>query len=160
MASGDLDEHEIARLIAVSAPIDGFGVGTELITSRDAPALSMVYKLVEIEGKGRIKLSPNKRVYPMAKQVFRRRDERRIFQGDLVARADESAAGEPLLVEYVRQGRLLQPLPSLEAIRGHHSDQQSSLPDRLKSLEAACDYPVEYSDLLEAEARRLMEQGS
>jgi len=50
LASGDLDENEIDRLLVAKAPIDGFGLGTELITSRDAPALSMVYKLVEIEG--------------------------------------------------------------------------------------------------------------
>src|SRR5262249_49711988 len=63
MASGDLDEFRIAALVAGGAPIDGFGVGTELITSRDAPALAMVYKLVEVEGQGRFKLSPGKKSY-------------------------------------------------------------------------------------------------
>jgi nicotinate phosphoribosyltransferase len=159
MASSDLDENEIARLIAASAPIDGFGVGTELITSRDAPALSMVYKLVEIDGEGRIKLSANKKTYPMAKQVFRRRDADGTFCGDLVTRADESADGEPLLVEVVKHGHLAQPLPSLAEIRRRCASQLSSLPDRLKDLDATCDYPIAYSDLLEAEARRLMGQG-
>ena len=51
IASGDLDEYKIARIVAAGAPVDGFGVGTELITSRDAPALAMVYKLVELEGR-------------------------------------------------------------------------------------------------------------
>ncbi len=74
VASGDLDEYQIAQLVASGAPIDGFGVGTELITSRDAPALAMVYKLVELDGEGKFKLSPGKKTYPMAKQVFRRRD--------------------------------------------------------------------------------------
>ena len=77
-------------LLAASAPIDGFGVGTELITSRDAPALSMVYKLVEIDGEGRIKLSPGKKTYPMAKQVYRRRDGEGIFRGDVVTRRRDS----------------------------------------------------------------------
>lgn len=160
MASGDLDENEIARLMAVPAPIDGFGVGTELITSRDAPALSMVYKLVEIDGAGRIKLSPNKKTYPAAKQVFRRRDAQGLFRGDLVTRADETADGEPLLERIVHAGRLTGPLPDLEAIRRRCSLQLASLPQELKDLDSACTYNVEYSELLEEEARRLMGQGT
>ena len=159
LASGDLDENEIARLIAAGAPIDGFGVGTELITSRDAPALSMVYKLVEIDGAGRIKLSPNKKTYPRTKQIFRRRDAAGTFCGDLVTRADETAEGEALMEQVVRQGQLVRPLPDLGAIRQHCASQFSSLPERLKKLDATGDYPIEYSDLLEDEARRLMEQG-
>ncbi len=69
-----------------------------MITSRDAPALAMVYKLVELDGVGKFKLSPGKKTYPMAKQVFRRRDRSDRFCGDHVTRADESAEGEPLLV--------------------------------------------------------------
>ncbi len=159
MASGDLDEYQIAHLLAASAPIDGFGVGTELITSRDAPALSMVYKLVEIDGEGKIKLSPGKKTYPMAKQVDRRRDGQGIFRGDVVMRADEPAAGEPLLVPIVRAGRLASELPALETIRARCADQLAALPGELKDLDAMPDYQISYSDLLEADARRLMEQG-
>ena len=64
IASGDLDEYKIAQLVAAGAPVDGFGVGTELITSRDAPALAMVYKLVELDGEGKFKLSPGKTNVP------------------------------------------------------------------------------------------------
>ncbi len=156
MVSGDLDEHRIARLVASGAPVDGFGVGTELITSRDAPALGMVYKLVELDGEGKYKLSPAKKTYPMAKQVFRRRDADGRFAGDHVTRADESAEGEPLLVPVVRGGRLAQPLPSLEAIRSRCRDQLAALPARLLPLDARPDYAVTYSDALEADARRLM----
>jgi nicotinate phosphoribosyltransferase len=159
MASGDLDEYQIARLLASSAPIDGFGVGTELITSRDAPALSMVYKLVEIDGEGKIKLSPGKKTYPMAKQVHRQRDGLGMFRGDLVTRFDEPAAGESLLVPIVRAGRLVGELPDLETIRARCADQLAALPEKLKDLDAISDYPISYSDLLEADARRLMEQG-
>jgi nicotinate phosphoribosyltransferase len=156
MVSGDLDEERIARLVASGAPVDGFGVGTELITSRDAPAIGMVYKLVELEGQGRYKLSPGKKTYPMAKQVFRRRDADGRFVGDHVTRADESADGEPLLVPVVRGGRMIAPLPSLAAIRERCRDQLASLPPRLLALDARPDYPIAYSDLLEADARRLM----
>ncbi len=118
IASGDLDEYKIAQLVASGAPVDGFGVGTELITSRDAPALAMVYKLVELGGEGKFKLSPGKRTYPMAKQVFRRRDGNSKFCGDHVTQAQETAAGEPLLIPILRSGRLVADLPSLETIRG------------------------------------------
>ena len=159
MASGDLDEYQIARLLAASAPIDGFGVGTELITSRDAPALSMVYKLVAIDGEGKIKLSPGKKTYPMAKQVDRRRDNKGKFRGDVVMRSDEAAEGEPLLVPIVRSGRLVNELPDLKTIRARCADQLASLPDNLKNLDATPSYPISYSDLLETDAHRLMEQG-
>ncbi len=49
IGSGDLNEVEIARMLQLGAPFDAFGVGTELITSRDAPSLSIVYKLVEAQ---------------------------------------------------------------------------------------------------------------
>jgi nicotinate phosphoribosyltransferase len=156
LASGDLDEHIISELVSSSAPIDGFGVGTELITSRDAPALSMVYKLVEVDGHGKYKLSPGKKNYPMAKQVFRQFAADGRFQCDLVTRSNEKAEGEPLLVPVLTRGQLVRPLPSLESIRGRCRSQISALPDQLKPLDAVPNYPVVYSDLLEADARELM----
>ncbi len=156
MASGDLDERRIAQLVASGAPLDGFGVGTELITSRDAPALPMVYKLVELEGKGKFKLSPGKKTYPMAKQVFRKIDREGRFLGDHVTRADETAEGQPLLVPILRSGRLVSSLPSLESIRVRCGEQLAALPERLLGLDAQPDYPITYSDILEADAKRLM----
>jgi nicotinate phosphoribosyltransferase len=156
VASGDLDEYKIAQLVASGAPIDGFGVGTELVVSRDAPALAMVYKLVELGGEGKFKLSPGKRTYPMAKQVFRRRGADSKFIGDHVTQADESAPGEPLLIPIVQSGRLGTQLPSLNTIRDRCREQLASLPERLLHLDAQPDYPISYSDLLEGHARRLM----
>jgi len=155
VASGDLDEYRIAELTALGAPIDGFGVGTELVTSRDTPALAMVYKLVELDGEGRFKLSPGKKSYPMAKQVFRRRDAEGRFSGDQVARADETIEGEPLLEPVLRSGRLVAGLPSLECIRRRCREQLAALPERLQRLDAQPDYPITYSALLESDARRL-----
>jgi nicotinate phosphoribosyltransferase len=155
LASGDLDEFQIGRLVASGAPLDGFGVGTELITSRDAPALAAVYKLVELDGEGKVKLSPGKRTYPMAKQVYRRRDRAGRFTGDLVTRLNESAEGEPLLLPVVRCGRLASELPSLELIRHRCRDQLAALPNRLLRLNAQPDYPITYSEVLEADARKL-----
>ncbi len=155
VVSGDLDEYQIARLIRSGAPIDGFGVGTELITSRDAPALSLVYKLVELDGIGKFKLSPGKKTYPMAKQVYRRRDRSGRFCGDHVTRADELAEGEPLLVPIIQSGRLVGALPSLDSICDHCRQQLAALPERLLELDAKADYPVTYSEALETDAQRL-----
>jgi nicotinate phosphoribosyltransferase len=135
-------------------------VGTELITSRDAPAMGMVYKLVELEGEGKYKLSPGKKTYPMAKQVSRRRDAAGRFAGDHVTRADEVADGEPLLVPIVSGGRLVGPLPCLDAICARCADQLAAMPPRLLALDARPDYPITYSDALEADARRLMVQAT
>jgi nicotinate phosphoribosyltransferase len=153
--SGDLDEFSITELVAQGASFDAFGVGTELITSRDAPALSLVYKLVELNGQGRIKLSPGKKTYPLAKQVYRQLDASGKFAGDHVTKADEKAGGEPLLVPIVRGGRLASPLPSLEAVREHCRRQHDRLPVGLRGVNASWVYPLSYSDALEDEAVRL-----
>jgi nicotinate phosphoribosyltransferase len=160
VVSGDLDEFKIDQLTKAGAPIDAFGVGTELITSRDAPAIAVVYKLVELDGVGRYKLSPGKKTYPMAKQIFRQRDEEGRFSGDHVCRADETADGEPILLPYLKDGSLVAPLPSLDDIRLRCREQLDSLPDRLHALNAHPDYPISYSDLLESDAERLMRRGT
>ena len=155
LVSNDLDEWKIAELLRDGAPIDSFGVGTELITSRDAPAISMVYKLVELDGVGRIKRSAGKRTYPLAKQIHRVRGIDGKFAFDRVTKADESSEGEPLLVPILVNGRLASPLPRLDAIRDHCRGQRESLPDRLRGVDAEPSYRIEYSDALEAEAVKL-----
>jgi nicotinate phosphoribosyltransferase len=96
-ASGDLNEYKIADLISRGAAIDSFGVGTELATSYDAPALSGVYKLAAIEENGhmsmRIKLSYEKATYPGPKQVWRFSDESGKYARDSIALADEASPG-------------------------------------------------------------------
>jgi nicotinate phosphoribosyltransferase len=159
-ASGDLEEHSIARLIASGAPIDGFGVGTEMVTSRDAPALSAVYKLVTLDGAGRIKLSAGKKTYPLAKQVYRRRDADGRFVADLITRADESAEGDALLVPVIRGGKLAAALPDLDEIRRRCAGQLAALPDGLKTLDAEPSYRVDFSPALEAERTRLTAAGA
>lgn len=71
-ASSGLDENRIAALLAARCPIDGFGVGTQLVVAQDAPALDMAYKLVAYDGSGRTKFSSGKVIYPGRKQVFRK----------------------------------------------------------------------------------------
>ena len=155
LVSNDLDETKIADLLAAGAPIDAFGVGTELITSRDAPAISMVYKLVELEGRGKIKRSEGKKTYPMAKQVFRLRDGGGSFVRDLVTKADEVAEGQPLLEPIIEGGKLVVALPGLDAIRDHCRAHREALPDSLRGVVAGPAYRLQYSERLEAEAARL-----
>ena len=102
-ASGGLDEHEVAALIAAGAPIDAFGVGTKLAVSEDVPSLDMAYKLVEYAGRPRTKLSSRKAIYPGRKQVYRRTEGGRIAR-DVIGRHDEAVEGEPLLRPVMRGG--------------------------------------------------------
>jgi nicotinate phosphoribosyltransferase len=159
VASGDLNEYKIRDLLAADAPIDLFGVGTELVTSRDDPALSAVYKLVEQETTegtvGRFKLSTEKQTYPFAKQVYRHRAADGTFAGDVIARSSERQNGEPLLVPIMRQGQLVQPLPSLAESQKRFLAEQERLPRELLTLERCTPYPVRISNELEESLRRL-----
>ena len=134
-ASGGLDEYELARL--ARAPIDGYGVGTSLTTSADAPGLDCAYKLQEYAGRARRKRSTGKATWPGRKQVWRWRGADGRFARDLIGLADESHEGEPLLVPVMRQGRRLPGLPTLEQVRRHASAQLAALPERLRALARA-----------------------
>lgn len=152
-ASGDLEEGRIAALIGTGAPIDGFGVGTHLVTSADAPHLNCAYKLVEYAGRPRMKLSSGKATLPGPKQIFRReRDGRAI--GDLIAHRDEQHDGAPLLQPVMRDGRrLAEASPDLETIRDRCSQQIAALP--VGVTEGRERYPVGHSEALDEEVRRL-----
>src|SRR5262249_37067292 len=132
-----------------------FGVGTEMITSRDAPALSVVYKLVALNGAGRFKLSPGKKTYPLGKQGFRLPDGLGRFAGDHLAAAHETCDGEALPAPVILAGALAAPLPTLDAIRAHCRRQLTALPDALRGVNPSPSYPLSYSDTLEREAERL-----
>ena len=155
VASGDLEERQISTLVDAGAPIDTWGVGTELGTSRDAPALGGVYKLVAdaaADGGWRPawKRSPAKATIPGAKQVFRTyRGER--MCGDLVAEACERPAGQPLLEPFIVRGELVR-RESLAVMRERALRNLGALPRELRRVADAGSrtlYPVSYSpDLL------------
>lgn len=160
-ASGDLDERKIAELIASGAPIDAFGVGTELAVSRDAPSLETVYKLVELETEygmtGRAKGGGGKRSYPYAKQVYRfAGPDGGRFEFDTIVRETELLEGDALLVPILKGGELAHPLPDLASSRKLCAEQRAKLPPQLLSLDpAAPGYRVDYSKHLQREAERL-----
>lgn len=157
-ASGGLDEIGVAELVAADAPIDGFGVGTHMGTSKDAPSIDMVYKLTAYAGKGRLKLSPGKRILPGRKQVWRIEEEGRAVR-DVIARADDGEdfgpqGGRPLLEQVMAGGRRTGFAATdadhrtlLDRARDRARDELSRLPDRVRSLEDADPpYPIEVSD--------------
>jgi nicotinate phosphoribosyltransferase len=149
-ASGGLDEDDLADLVSRGAPIDGFGVGTGLGVSKDAPSLDIAYKLTSYAGVGRLKLSPGKRILPGRKQIFRQEEEGEAVR-DVLARWDEDHSGRPLLEKVMQGGRRLEAgRVSLEASRQRARDEIARLPARLRALERADPpYPVKISETLE-----------
>ena len=145
-ASGGLDEHGIAALIDRGAPISGFGVGTAMGVSRDAPSLDLAYKLTAYAGRGRFKLSPEKPILPGRKQVFRLEEQGRAVR-DLLARAEEEGPGRPLLEPVMAGGeRLPAGRVGLDRARDRARDEIAQLPERIRSLSPADPpYPVEIS---------------
>jgi nicotinate phosphoribosyltransferase len=133
-ASGDLDEYVIRDLLARGAQIDAFGVGTALATSKDAPALGGVYKLVDLELDGHIsyraKFSEEKLTYPGRKQVFRSHDSGGVFRGDTVACETEGFPGdEPLLSCVMQNGKRVCPNPDLPSIQQYARQQLDRIPE-------------------------------
>jgi nicotinate phosphoribosyltransferase len=145
-ASGGLDEDKVAQLVSSGAPIDGFGVGTSMGVSKDAPDLDIAYKLCEYAGVGRLKLSPGKPILPGRKQIFRVSENGNDMH-DVVAKADEHLPGRPLLEAVMRNGeRLAAGRVDLESARAHASQQIAGLPDHIRAITPAePPYPVEVS---------------
>ncbi len=153
-ASGNLDEGKIHALTLGDLPIDGFGVGTDLVVSSDAPSCEMVYKLVEVFEDGRamprMKTSQAKSTTPFRKQVYRSL-ARAGFAGDLICRWDEAAPisrgveYQPLLDQYVKAGELCRDLPDVRAIKAYARRQLALLPTPHKLLHSSQEYPVEFS---------------
>jgi nicotinate phosphoribosyltransferase len=164
--SGDLDEHKIAAFLSQRAPLNGFGVGTALSTSRDAPALGAIYKLVEVHrGSERVptmKLSPGKASYPGRKQAWRIVERLGGGEGvgvggrtcavrDVLGLADEAgpAGGEPLLERVMAAGRRVGERPRLADLRERCLKQVSQLPADVRGLGENARYPVVVSRRLQ-----------
>ncbi len=129
-ASGDLDEWRIAELLAAGAPIDGFGVGTRMGTSEDAPSLGVVYKLVQDDHGPVMKLSSGKVTLPGRKQAWRAGGH------DVLALESEDVpSARPLLVEVMRSGERVLNGEPLKAARTRRAAAVGALPPRLLGLD-------------------------
>jgi nicotinate phosphoribosyltransferase len=147
-ASGNLDEYRLRELVAQQAPIDGFGVGTRMNTSADAPYLDCAYKLEEYEGQPRRKRSEGKATWPGRKQVYRRCGDDGRLAGDVLTLAAETLPGAALLVPVMRAGRVLGPLAALDVVRERARAELTRLPEPLRALDDADPYPVEIAPAL------------
>ena len=152
--SGNLDEFVLQDLIASQAPIDGFGIGTRLDVSADAPYLDSAYKLQEYAGRPKRKRSEGKATLPGRKQVYRRYDGGTMCQ-DVVTLEGIPERGEPLLHPVMRNGKRLLPQPELAEIRRRAADSLAQLPSALKGLEEAAAYDVRISPSLSELAQRV-----
>ncbi len=135
--TSDLDEYAIAALAA--APVDGYGVGTSLVTGSGAPTAGMVYKLVERDGVPVAKHSEGKQSVGGRKTAVRRHDPAGIATAEaVVAGQVESRDGDrELSVPLVRAGRPVDPLSPVEALRAaraHHERVRATLPAEAWSL--------------------------
>jgi nicotinate phosphoribosyltransferase len=146
--SGGLDEDDLVRCIRAGAPIDGYGIGTSLTTSSDAPALDCAYKLEEYAGVARRKRSPGKATWPGRKQVWRRYDAGGSMAGDVLG-----LEGAALLRPAMIDGRRLAG-PNLAEIRASAAAGLARLPASVRDLEKPAPYPVEIGE----ELRRLTER--
>lgn len=147
-ASGGLDEDDLLAFARQGAPIDGYGLGTSLVTSSDAPALDCAYKLEEYAGLARRKLSAGKATWPGRKQVWRAYGRDGRMSGDVLAVEGELREGRPLLQPVMRAGKRLTPAASLMEIRARAARELAELPESLQQLTLDAAYPVEISEAL------------
>lgn len=153
IASHELDEFEINKLLENGAPIDGFGVGTRLATGdisqtddSSASALGGVFKLVERDGipVGKQTLDePTKATAPGKKQVYRHTDTNGHYCKDSVTLWDEPiSSGEPLLIPIIKNGELVYSFPALTEIKEYTKAELAKLPLSHQKLKFAQLYQV------------------
>jgi nicotinate phosphoribosyltransferase len=137
VASSDLNEFKIKELLEKKAPIAAFGVGTELATSRDDPAIAGVYKLIEHDGEPKIKISEDKITYPGKKQIYRLYDKQGLFIEDCLMLDNESipSNSEELLLPVMKRGEIMVDLPEIHSIQQFYTENIKRLPEKFKKLE-------------------------
>ena len=158
MASGDLNEYRIRELVLNGIEANFFGVGTEMGTSKDAPALGGVYKPVEDNLGPRMKFSEGKVTLPGRKSLFRLVNSKGKFEKDLIAAEGEKpGSGDwyPIMVKVLEDGNVVYDFPSLAKIRERCAESVGRLPDELKEIEKVHGYKVEISSGLKRNMERL-----
>jgi nicotinate phosphoribosyltransferase len=161
LASGDLDEYKIEKLLEAGAKIDIFGVGTALGASPDAPVVNVNYKLVEVKGwddefRPVMKLSAEKMTLPGPKQIFRVMSGGK-YACDVIALSDERCEdARPLMQKFISRGEVLR-RESMAEIRRRVAENLEQLPETYKKLSPAT-YPVKMSPRLSALSSELIKE--
>jgi nicotinate phosphoribosyltransferase len=163
-ASSDLDEFVIEKLLQENAPINGFGVGTRLITGANynsithegnVSALNGIYKIVErIEGdtvipKMKMTDDISKATLPGRKQVYRRSESGKFIEDTITIwdeKPDSKYDWHPLLIPIIKNGKSIFDFPSLDEIKEYTVNQIRMLPDGVKKNYGAQEYPVKLSN--------------
>ncbi|MEK7755158.1 MAG: nicotinate phosphoribosyltransferase [Acidobacteriota bacterium] len=154
--SGNLDELKVRELLASGAPLDGFGIGTSLDTSSDAPFLDCAYKLQEYAGTPRRKHSEGKATWPGRKQVYRHFAPDGTFDHDVVALEGDPQPGTPLLLPVMHGGRRVAAAETLASMRARAAAEMARLPPLLRQLEPSPEpYRVDIAPGLRALAQQL-----
>jgi len=133
IVTSDLDEYAIASL--ASAPVDAYGVGTQLVTGSGAPTASMVYKLVSRSDDGGVmrpveKRSASKTSVGGRKWALRRLSPDGVAEAEVVGieeRPTDDGDDRALMVDLVRAGEL-QARPDLNVARERHLASRAELP--------------------------------
>ncbi|NEO25796.1 MAG: nicotinate phosphoribosyltransferase [Kamptonema sp. SIO4C4] len=142
-ASGDMDEWEIQKLKQAGAVIDGYGIGTKLVTGQP---VNGVYKLVDIEGIPTKKESSNKATYPGRKQIFRHGDYDRLGLA-----TDSPQAGEtPLLQQVMQAGKRVTETATLAQIRQRSRESVVALSSKTRQLDNGNPVTVNISPTLQS----------
>ncbi len=138
IVTGDLDEHGIAALAA--APVDGYGVGTALVTGSGQPTSGFVYKLVargSEDPSGPMvpvaKNSPDKQTTGGRKWASRRVGALGTAQAEVISVGGPAPSGRPLQVQMVRAGERVWREP-LSASRDRHQRSRAELPMAARHL--------------------------
>ncbi len=152
VASGDLDEYRIQELNNEQACIDGFGIGTQLVTGSP---VNGVYKLVEIDGVPVMKNSPGKQTYPGRKQIFRTIENGTMNDRLGLASEDAKPGETDVLMPVMQNGSRVNPFESLESIAARTRRSVLALPLEVRSI-FATGLAVEVSDELVALQKRCL----
>ncbi|MEM8723601.1 MAG: nicotinate phosphoribosyltransferase [Cyanobacteria bacterium P01_G01_bin.39] len=155
-ASGDLDEWEISRLKRQGAVLDGYGIGTKLVTGMP---VNGVYKLVEIDNIPTMKESSNKLSYPGCKQIFRTVIEGQVDSDRLGLKNEAAQSNEQELLQLVMQGgKRQQPVSSLAQIRQRTAISVASMPDNIRQIDQPESFPVKIDPALTDLKQRVAKQ--
>ena len=164
LAYSNLDEFKIADLEKRGAKINGYCAFTEISSVSDRPVLEVVYKLAErIDKNGKVqytaKLTPGKVSLPGKKQVFRKYNPNRTFKEDTIGLEEEKLGG-PLLVLYIKNGKVVRKLPELDQIKEYIDQQLNRLPEKLKMIEETKAYPVSTSKKIQSILNQIKKEHS
>ncbi|CBN56786.1 MULTISPECIES: nicotinate phosphoribosyltransferase [Kamptonema] len=151
-ASGDLDEWKIFELKNLGACIDGYGLGTKLVSGEP---VNGVYKLVEINGIPVMKEASGKATYPGRKQIFRYLQNGQV-RGDCLGLVTDvvNQSSVPLMELMVKDGERVRPVESLDAIAQRTAASVASLPAETRRLDNPISPVVEISPELEILTQR------